>query len=205
MVTNQSLIQHLENSGVLVSLNIKKALKEVPRGEFVPEKFKDEAYGDYPLHIGEEQTISQPTTVIFMLELLEVKEGSKILETGAGSGWQTALLAELTGPKGHVYGFEILESVGEFGKRNLEKFDYQNVNYLIEDIEKAWNKFGSFDRIISGAAFESIPENLKQQLKIGGRLVTPTQEHDILLIVRKSESDFEEIIYPGFVFVPVTH
>lgn len=204
-MTNQQLIHHLQTSGILKSEEIKKALEKVPREEFVPPQLKSAAYDDHPLPIGEGQTISQPTTVVFMLELLEVQNDHQVLEIGAGSGWQTALLAELTGPTGQVSGFEILSGVGKFGQNNLAKFNFPQANYFITDAQKAWEKFGPYDRIISGAAFTTIPKDLKQQLKIGGRLVTPTQENDVRLIRRKDKHNFEETTYPGFIFVPIVH
>ena len=139
-----------------------------------------------------------------MIELLEPEEGNKILEIGGGSGWQTAILAEIVGSKGKVFAFEIIKSLADFGKKNLKRFDLENVVFKHKDVSEGYPKEAPYDRIISGAAFEEIPQTLKEQLKVEGNLVAPTQEQDIRKITRKSEEKFEEEIIPGFVFVPVT-
>ena len=222
MLTNQQLIASLEDSGVLRSKRIKDALLTFPREKFVPTDLVTHAYEDRPLPIGEAQTISQPFTVVFMLELLDARVGHNVLEIGAGSAWQTAMLSYLVaaphpsplprgeGTMGHVWAYEINEAVGQFGKKNLERAGVEaakgvHAAYAIGDASKHWQEHAPYDRIIAGAAFIEIPDELRQLLKIGGRLVAPTQEQDVRVIERMSQHKFSERIYPGFVFVPVVH
>ncbi len=212
MSSNQDLIQRLEENGVLRLPQIKQALERFPRERFVPRELKDAAYEDRPLPIGEgpatsagRQTISQPYTVVFMLEELAVEAGDKVLEIGAGSGWQTALLSHLVGASGHIWAYEINREVGQFGKKNLAQFKLKNADYAIADASRRWSEHAPYDRIISGAAFDAIPDELRQLLKVGGCLVAPTQEQDVRVIERMSQDQFDERVYPGFVFVPVVH
>ena len=205
MITQQELIESLEIQGILKNPALKEVMQEIPREAFVRVGDKKWAYLDNALSIGYEQTISQPTTVIFMLELLDIHPGQKILEIGYGSGWQTAMLVKLVGDKGQVYAFEIIPELAEFGKKNLERFGFKNLELYNCDYNKKLKKIEFVDRIISGAAFEEIPENLKAVLRIGGKLVVPTHNHDIRLLIRKNKNNFQEKIFPGFVFVPITH
>jgi protein-L-isoaspartate(D-aspartate) O-methyltransferase len=205
METNKQLIQSLGQAGVLESKKIREALLKFSREQFVPQELVAHAYEDAPLPIGQGQTISQPFTVLFMLKLLDVKQGDNILEIGAGSGWQTALLSHLAGKEGRVWAYEINETVGEFGKQNLAKFKLSNVDYIIDDAVCHWERHAPYERIIGGAAFGKIPHELKKLLSIGGRLVAPTQAQDVRLITRKNNSQFDEDVFYGFVFVPITH
>lgn len=202
---NEQLIAHLKMAGVLKSKAIEEALRANPREEFVQPEDKDIAYADAALPIGFNQTISQPYTVVFMLEQLKTQKGDKVMDIGAGSGWQTALLASIVEDKGQVVAYEIVPEVAEFGLKNLSKFNYQNVKYLSEDYEKSYQEFAPFQRIIAGAGFIEIPKELIQSLVIGGCLVAPTQSNEIEVIKRQSEDQFEYQVIPGFVFVPITH
>ncbi len=203
MLTNEQLIQSLRADGVLRSKRIREALEKFPRERFVPADLVNHAYEDRPLPIGEAQTISQPYTVVFMLELLGAREGDSVLEIGAGSGWQTALLSHLVGASGHTWAYEINREVGKFGKKNLAQFKLKNADYVIADASRRWAEHAPYDRIIAGAAFDEIPDVLRQLLKVGGRLVAPTQEQDVRVIERVGQDQFDERVYPGFVFVPV--
>ncbi|MEA1926253.1 MAG: protein-L-isoaspartate O-methyltransferase [Patescibacteria group bacterium] len=198
----KQLIKHLEVSRVLYSEAIKEALTCVDRSGFVRDDLQRFAYDDSALPIAEGQTISQPTTVVFMLELLDVKKGQTVCDIGAGSGWVSCLIGLLVGKKGHVYAYERNKTVGEIGKENVEKNGAENVTYAIGNAAKLWHKHAPYDRIYSGAAFETIPKDLLQQLAIGGILVTPTQDGNIRTISRQGENDFVENAYYGFTFVP---
>lgn len=228
-LNNTALIKHLQAAGVLRSPKIREALEKFPREDFVPTELRDSAYEDCPLPIGEGQTISQPYTIVFMLEQLDVREGDNVLEIGAGSGWQTALLSYLVnlllseegvgrrpaealakagGGAGQVWAYEINPTVAEFGKKNLARFNLSNVHYLVGDAMRRAVNHAPYDRIIAGAAFAEIPKDLVKLLKIGGRLAAPTQigaVGDVRLIIRESEKGAAETIYPGFTFVPITH
>jgi len=146
------------------------AMRKVPREEFVPEDQRPFAFEDRPLPIGEEQTISQPYIVGLMTELLELKEGEKVLEIGTGSGYQAAILAELTP---NVYSIEILEPLAERAKETLARLGYDGIELMTGDGYKGWPEYAPFDAIIVTCAPESVPEPLKEQLKEGGRMVIP--------------------------------
>ncbi len=146
------------------------AMRKVPRHLFVDEALKDQAYGDYPLPIGEGQTISQPYIVALMTEALELKGPEKVLEVGTGSGYQAAILAELAR---WVYSIERYPSLAQRAKRILEKLGYHNVIIKVGDGTKGWPEAAPFDAIIVTAAGPKIPEPLLAQLKDGGRLVMP--------------------------------
>lgn len=203
-LTNDELIAFLVELGYLRSDAIVSAFKKVDRVNFVPESYKNQAYANIPLPIGAGQTISQPLTVAFLLELLNAGQGDKVLDIGAGSGWVSALLGEIVGANGHVYAYEIVEAVGKFGKQNIERFGSKNVSYRIEDVFDSFEENAPYDRIVAGAGFDAIPEELKQVLKSGGILVAPTAKGDIRKVVRKADESFVEEVFPGFVFVPVT-
>ena len=198
------LIDDLKKTGYLKTPRIIKAFEKFERKYFVPDTLAIAANINRPLPIGSGQTISQPLTVAFMIELLQPGKGHKILEIGGGSGWQTAILSEIVGLKGKVYAFEIVKSLAEFGKKNIKRFDLKNVIFKHKDVSEGYENGAPYDRIISGAAFTKIPKKLKNQLKVGGILLAPTQDDDIRKIIRKSKDKFDEEVFPGFVFVPVT-
>ena len=180
------------------------AMETVPRHLFVPEKKRAAAYDDRALPIGEDQTISQPYVVALMTELLELKEGEKVLEIGTGSGYQTAVLAELAG---EVYSIEILPGLSQDAKKTLTRLGYTNVRLKVGDGYFGWEKKAPFDAILVTAAARKIPEPLWLQLREGGRLVMPlgapgrTQR---LVRVRKvnGKPALEDIT--GVAFVPLT-
>lgn len=198
------LIDQLIDYGYLRDENLIEAFKKFPRFKFVPKSVKNSAHINHPLPIGKKQTISQPLTVAFMLELLEVEDGDKILEIGAGSAWQTAILAKIVGPKGKICAFEILPEIYQLGKTNLKKFSLKNIDLFNKDASLGYPPDAPYDKIISAAAYKKIPKELLKQLKIGGFFVTPTQEDDIRKIIKNKRNAYTEKIFPGFVFVPIT-
>lgn len=201
----KQLIDDLMKSGYLNTPRIIEAFLKFERKYFVPKSLAMMANVNRPLPIGSGQTISQPLTVAFMIELLEPQKGHKILEIGGGSGWQTAILSDIVGAKGKVYAFEIVKSLAEFGETNINRFKLKNVVFKHKDVSEGYEKESPYDRIISGAAFEELPQSLGDQLKVNGILVAPTQEDDIRKTTRKSKTNFEEEVFPGFVFVPITY
>jgi protein-L-isoaspartate(D-aspartate) O-methyltransferase len=201
----EALIQSLVDDGYLKTPAVVDAFKKIDRADFVPEEKKKEAYGNYPLQIGFGQTISQPLTVAFMLELLEPKSGEKILDVGSGSGWQTALLAHITGSEGTVVAIERLADLFMFAGKNIAKYGFienGTVKMVNADGSKGYAGEAPFDKIIAAAAGERVPDAWKEQLKIGGRIVAPVKD-SIIVLDKKSPEEFEERRYFGFSFVPL--
>ena len=201
------LIKSLIDRGVLKTPWIIDAFSKVDRVDFVPERLRNLTYEDGALPIGHGQTISQPYTVAFMLELLEPQKGGHILDIGSGSGWQSALLAEIVGDSGRIYSVEINPNIFKIGKRNLTKYPdlsrrielyCQNANNGLPKIAK---EIGDFDNIIAAAEVEEVPSGWREQLKIGGKLVYP-RDNSVFLEIKKTKTDFEINQFPGFVFVP---
>ncbi len=216
------LIQSLINEGYLKNPEITAAFQNIDRADFVLSEYKSQAYEDYPLSIGFDQTISQPLTVAFMLELLDPQPGEKILDIGAGSGWQSALLAEMVGPGGQVVAIERISQLCQFAQKNLDKYDFiknGRVKFYCQDATVEIPD-SSYDKIIVAAAVprrnvpgsrpsadglgtsKDIPELWRKKLKVGGKIVTPI-DGSIWLFIKKTATDWEEKEYPGFSFVPL--
>ena len=206
------LIKELMEERILKTPSIIEAFEKVDRKDFVPEELKDKAYLNTPLPIGYGQTISQPLTVAFMLELLQPEKGNRVLEIGSGSGWQTALLAHIVSGGGKVFAAELIPELMDFGRKNVAKYDFikkGTVEFHSFNAVKGFPEKAPFDRIISAAAGKEIPSAWKEQLKIGGRIVAPVKDV-IHLLAKKGplageagETEFEESVYPGFAFVPL--
>jgi len=203
----QSRIQMVERQIRGRGVNDEKVLKammEVPRHRFVPKKYLSRAYGDYPLPIGEGQTISQPYIVAAMTELLELREGDKVLEIGTGSGYQAAILGEITR---EVYTIEIIEKLAKKAKSTLHSQNYDYVKTKVGDGYFGWEEYAPFDAIMVTAAPAHIPPPLMKQLKDGGRMVIPVGmpgAYQTLWQVRKSGEKFEMNNIMGVSFVPFT-
>jgi protein-L-isoaspartate(D-aspartate) O-methyltransferase len=167
--------------------NVLKAMRIVPRHAFVPENVQRYAYGDHPLPIGFEQTISQPYIVAFMTEALELKPDSKVLEIGTGSGYQAAVCAEIAA---EVYTIEIVEGLAKQAEKKLKELGYPNVFVRTGDGYFGWPEKAPFDAIIGTAAAERIPPPLIEQLKPGGRMILPYETNagfQYLVLVNKDE------------------
>ncbi|HJL55660.1 MAG: protein-L-isoaspartate O-methyltransferase [Candidatus Pacebacteria bacterium] len=203
MFTKKELIEHLEKgTRMLQSNELKDAFTAIDRKDFVPEDYVEEAYEDYPLPLGStEQTISQPTTVAFMLELLNPQKGEKILDVGSGSGWTTALLAHLVGESGAVTGVEIIPELVKLGNNNLKKYDFKNAQILKAGKEIELGGEAPFDKILVSAAAEDLPKKLMEQLKVGGTMVIPV--YDNLWQVKKTEGGADVKKFERFEFVPL--
>jgi protein-L-isoaspartate(D-aspartate) O-methyltransferase len=196
MVETQLVARGISDKRVL------SAFLKVPREVFVPASHSNETYSDRPLPIGEGQTISQPYTAAFMTELLRVKKGDRVLEIGTGSGYQTAILAELGG---EVYTVERLPSLTERAEAALGPLGYKNIHFLTGDGTAGWPEAAPFDRIIVTAAPESVPRPLLEQLADGGRMVIPVGERfsQELLLIEKTGGAVAETPMGAFVFVPL--
>ena len=149
--------------------DVLQAMETVPRHEFVPLEYINQAYDDHPLPIGYGQTISQPYIVALMTELLSLEPGQKVLEIGTGSGYQAAILSKLTD---QVYTIEIIEPLGERAAAKFEELGY-NVQTKIDDGYYGWPEYAPFDAVIVTCASEAVPPPLTRQLKDGGRMVIP--------------------------------
>ncbi len=204
-MTREELAQALITDGYLRTPAIIAAFEKIDRKDFVPEEHAHEAYGNYPLPIGHGQTISQPLTVAFMLELLQPVPGEKILDVGAGSGWQTALLTELVGKTGKVIAIERLPDLAAMAERNVARYGgiEQGIVKVVQgDGSKGMPDEAPFDRIIAAAAARSVPLAWKGQLKIGGRMVLPVRE-SIYVLDKTGPDEFTQQQYFGFSFVPL--
>ncbi|MCX6759540.1 MAG: protein-L-isoaspartate O-methyltransferase [Candidatus Nealsonbacteria bacterium] len=200
-----ALVEELIKEGWLKTPEVISAFKKIKRVDFLPEDLKDLAELNEALPINYGQTISQPLVVAFMLELLEPKKGEKILDIGSGSGWTSALLGEIVGQKGRVIAIDIVPELKEFGKKNVGKYNFVEkgiVEFICADGSKGYEKEAPFDKILVSATAIRIPDSWKKQLKVGGRIVTPINS-SIWLFIRKSETEFDQIEYPGFIFVPL--
>lgn len=198
----REMVELLKKRGIKDE-NVLKAMLKVPRHLFVPEAFIHYAYDDSALPIGFSQTISQPFTVAYMTELLEVKPGDKILEVGTGSGYQAAILAEM-GVK--VFTIERNAVLLRNAMNLLKKLGYVNIVGMVGDGSIGWKEFAPYDGIIVTAAAPKVPKSLLEQLKIGGRLVIPIGDMEIqeLYMIKKiSENEFETKKKFGFKFVPL--
>jgi len=202
------LIDQLIDQKYLKSPLIIEAFRKIRRADFVPIEIRQAQGEDFinnynaPLSIGYDQTISQPLTVAFMLELLQPEKGDRILDIGSGSGWQTALLADIIGKDGFIYAIERIRELKNFGQKNIDKYKFKNVEFICGDGSVGLSDQAPFDKIIAAAATDKIPEVWKEQLKIDGRLITPVN-NSIWLLIRKSKKEFEQKEYPGFSFVPL--
>jgi len=198
------LIEHLISEGILKSSRIIRAFRETPRHLFVREKDVRFAYSDYPLPIGYGQTISAPSIVALMTELLEPKKSDRVLEIGSGSGWQAAILSRLVR---RVYTVERDPYLAEFARRNLEKVRAGNVEVIKGDGWLGYPKEAPYDKIIAACAVPRISRDWIEQLKNGGIITAPVggswfQE---LSVGRKARGKLKTKNYGGCMFVPLRH
>jgi len=193
--------QQIEARGVKDKL-VLAAMRKIPRHLFVPRNWRDQAYTDGPLPIGEGQTISQPYIVGLMTELLNLKGGEKILEIGTGSGYQAAVLAEIAK---EVYTIEIICPLAQRAESTLKELEYDNVIVRCGDGYQGWKEHAPFDGVIVTAAPDHIPQPLVDQLKVGGRLVIPVGDvFQELMVVTKTETGTKKMNVIPVRFVPMT-
>lgn len=208
---NYHLVENMVRAGALNDLILRGAFLSIDRGDFVPEAVQGQAYLNEALPIGYGQTISQPTTIAFMLGLLDPQPGEHVLDVGSGSGYQAALLAYLvnyqdTRHRGKVFGLEIVPELAKQSLRNLAK--YQFVHRGIVEIhcfnaERGYPAAAPFDKIISAARLSkrTLPVSWREQLRVGGRILVPIN-NDLVLFVKTSPTFFTEQHFPDFTFVP---
>ncbi len=183
--------------------NVLKAMQETDRTLFVPEDMKEHAYDDTPLPIGKGQTISQPYIVAYMAQMLDLDENDKVLEVGSGCGYNAAVMSHMVS---HVYSLEIIEWLAELAKENLSKAGINNVTVRHGSGYDGWPEKGPFDKIALTAATPSIPDTLKEQLKIGGKILAPVADtyQKLMILEKTGENDFKEHDLIHVRFVPMT-
>jgi protein-L-isoaspartate(D-aspartate) O-methyltransferase len=196
MVEGQIVKRGIEDKGVI------EAMKKVPRHFFIDKTYYHQAYNDYPLPIGYNQTISQPYMVASMTELLELKSDDKVLEVGTGSGYQTAILALLCSK---VYSIERISELLKAARTRLEKLKFQNVKLMIGDGSLGWPDYAPYDGIIVTAGAPEIPNALISQLAEKGRLVIPVGDEfsQVLNVVKKHKGRIYRKESFGCTFVPL--
>lgn len=200
------LVDSLVSRGYVTSEAVERAMRRVPREEFLPGNLRDEAYVDTPLPIGEGQTISAPHMVAIMAEQLDLRPGLKVLEIGAGSGYHAAVCAEVIAPDGHIYTIERISSLASFAEENLKRTGYGNlVTVIFGDGSKGLPDKAPFDRIFVAAGAPDIPTPLTDQLADGGKLLVPVggrYYQDLIKVERKGKRIVKENM-GGCVFVPL--
>ena len=184
--------------------NVLDAMRHVPREAFVEPDFEEFAYEDWPLPIGEGQTISQPYIVALMIEAAELKPGDRVLEVGAGSGYAAAVMGQIVD---RVYAIERHPALGESARQRFKKLGYDNIELRVGDGTRGWAEAAPFNAILVAAGGPDVPQALKEQLAIGGRLVIPVGEEEryqiLTKLTRKSEAEFEEETLGTVAFVPL--
>jgi protein-L-isoaspartate(D-aspartate) O-methyltransferase len=195
------LVETLRDKGI-TDLRVLHAIATVPRHRFVPESMKHRAYEDIPLPIGAGQTISQPYVHARTLELLRLQGSDRVLEVGAGSGYQTALLAELAST---VLAVERVPELAKSARAALETVGVKNATVVVGDGTLGWRAYAPFDAIAVSAASPSVPKPLLEQLSEGGRLVIPLgdQESQVLTLIEKQGEAFRTSPATGVRFVPL--
>jgi len=200
-----NLINNLIKDRWLKTPKIIEAFSKIKREDFLPEDMKNFADINEALPIGYGQTISQPLVVAFMLEELNPVPGDKILDVGAGSGWTTALLAEIVGEEGKVTAVEVIPELKEFGEKNVSKYNFIKkdiVEFICDDGSKGYKEGSPYNKILVSATAQKVYKEWKEQLEINGRIVVPMKS-SIWVLAKKDEKEFEEKENPGFVFVPL--
>jgi len=191
--------------GYLKTDSVIDAFSEIQRVEFVPEDYAASADADVPFPIGYGQTISQPSVVAIMLELLAPRSGHAILDVGCGSGWTTGLLSYAVKPSGHVTAVDVLPEMVEKARENVDKYQFVKrgvTEFHVVDGNRGFEKNAPYDGILVSAEVREIPESLKAQLKVGGNMVIPVF-NDVWHVRKTSETEFSKEVYSGFSFVPL--
>ena len=202
-IPRERMIKLLREHYKIKDERVLAAMLEIPRHQFVPEALKTQAYKDNALPIASKQTISQPFIVARMTELLELTAQSKILEIGAGSGYQTAILAKLAN---RIYAIERVPILVKEAQEKLQRFNLNNVTLICADGTLGWQTHAPFDAILVAAGSPTIPQPLLNQLKLGGRLVLPVgqdQKTQKLIRVTRTERDFVTEDFGACAFVPL--
>jgi protein-L-isoaspartate(D-aspartate) O-methyltransferase len=197
------MVERLRNHYGIRDERVLRVMREVPRHFFVPEALRERAYGDHALPIAANQTISQPFIVARMSELSQLDERSRVLEIGAGSGYQTAVLARLAG---QVYAIERLGELAREAQARIRQLNIYNATVKCFDGTLGWEAHAPYDAILAAAGGPDIPQPLLAQLKVGGRLVIPigpSRESQRLIRVIRTDEGYEEEEHGACAFVPL--
>jgi len=195
MVSTQIEARGLKDERVL------EAMRKVPRHVFIPENMRKYAYNDEPLPIGRGQTISQPYIVAYMTEALQLSSEAKVLEVGTGSGYQSAILAEIAR---EVFTVEIVEDLSKHAREVLRTEGYTNIHFRVGDGASGWEEYAPYDAIMVTAAPSEVPKSLEDQLKIEGRMIVPVGDafQELVLLIREKRKIRKKNLLPVR-FVPL--
>ena len=202
-IPRERMFERLRDHYKILDVRVLEAMRTVPRHAFVPEALQGRAYGDHALPISGSQTISQPYIVARMTELLEINSDSRVLEIGAGSGYQTAILAKVAG---QVYSIERIASLAREAQTRIRQLNIYNATVKCFDGTLGWAANAPYDAILVAAGGPAVPDPLVAQLKVGGRLVVPvgaTRESQRLVRVIKAEVGFKQEDHGACAFVPL--
>ena len=203
MRTRRRLIEQLRGQGIQDE-SVLAVMMDTPRHLFLDEAMQHRAYENTPLSIGHQQTISQPFIVALMTELAQASDPGvkRVLDVGTGCGYQAAVLAQMVD---WVFTVERIEALSMDARERLQRLGYRNISYLVGDGYRGWTQKAPFDAIIVAAAAPVVPQALKEQLAVGGRLVIPVGDdnHQDLRVIRRTASGFEEQIREAVRFVPL--
>jgi len=201
---NKALVESLIALGILKTPKIIDAFLKIPRHLFVPEKYLANSYLDIALPTLANQTISQPYTVATMLEALSPDDGDNVLDIGSGSGWTACLLTKIIGKKGKVTGIDIDLDLVQFAKKNISKTRLEDIEIILGDGKKGYPQNSPYDCILINAACNGVPGDVRDQLKLFGRLVAPinTDDHQEMILFQKvDERELSRTSLGNYVFV----
>jgi protein-L-isoaspartate(D-aspartate) O-methyltransferase len=188
-------------SKIVTSPNLKSAFYTIDRADFIPEKLRDHAYEDRDLETGWSCILNKPTTVALMLQLLNPGFQGNFLDIGTGTGYAAALLGVAAGPESKVFSLERVQFLVDIARINIAKYPFlKNVEINLKDGYHGLKERAPFDGIHIAAAYDEVPVEITNQLKIGGRLVAPTTKNSVHLIERLGKSEFRETIHKAFFF-----
>lgn len=186
---------------IVKSSNLVSAFKMIDRADFVPQQYINNAYDDAEIPIGYNETLDKPTVIAQILQLLHIKDGGNYLDIGAGSGYVAALLGVAVGSNGSVYTLERKQFLGDIARINLKKYPFLgNVCLMFKDGTHGFEEKAPYDGIHVSAAYDKVPQQLLLQLKIGGKLIAPTTDHDLHVYARISPTEFQESIHKAYFF-----
>ena len=198
------LIKKLTKLNLFEEKKYLAAFNAIDRADFVLDEYKDKAYLDIALPIYHAQTISQPFTVFFMLNLLDPQKNDKVLDIGCGSGYTSALLSHLVSAKSKVIALDIISDLIEFAKNNVKKYKELNIEFRLASEDQIGIKDQKFDKILVSAAVKRLPNELLEQLNLNGKLVIPIND-SICIYTKDRKNNLKEEKYYGFSFVPLIY